>query len=58
MAFRSGWLVMPVSITATTTPVPVALSQAGRTLIEALLVPKPHCSDRRASLGTKVACMS
>ena len=55
---RSGWLVMPVSITATTTPAPVALSQAGRTLIEALLVPKPHCSENRVSLGTRVACIS
>ena len=57
LALRSGWLVMPVSMTATTTPVPVALSQAGRTLIEALEVPKPHCSLRRASLGVSVARM-
>ncbi|MNI55902.1 hypothetical protein D3C73_1108800 [compost metagenome] len=57
LALRSAWLVMPVSITATTTPVPVALSQAGRTLIDALDVPKPHCSLKRVSFGVSVARM-
>ena len=48
---------MPVSITATTTPVPVAVSQAGRTLMPDAVVPKPHCSDRRVSFGVSVGYM-
>ncbi len=45
---------MPVSITATTTPLPLVTSQAGRTLIAADVVPNAHCCDRPGSFGTSV----
>lgn len=43
---------MPVSITATTMPLPVERSQAGRMLMLAAVAPIAHCCGKPGSLGT------